>query len=722
MKQVVVTPEGVAVEDVPAPRPAAGQVLVRTAFSCISPGTELSGAARAAEPVWKQALRDPGGAANKAADLLGDGVKGAKQRVRARRARTRPTGYSASGVVVATGRGVADLAPGDRVACAGAGYANHAELLAVPRNLVARVPDGVPLDAAATVTIGAIALHGVRRAEPTLGETFVVVGLGAVGQLTAQLLRLSGCRVLVADLDPARAKLAISLGADGVLETTGADARHAVRLRTGGIGADGVIVTAASSSDEIVSGAFRMCRAKGRVVLVGDVGLHLRREDLYPDELELRISTSTGPGRYDPTYEEQGVDYPVGYVRWTENRNMQAVLDLLATAQLDVGPLLSGPWDLDDAVDAFAALGHDPKPVLVLLRGKGETGGTGGTGDRPPPSSVPTSAARRVGDRPLRIAVVGVGSFARAVHLPNLVARPEDFELHSVVAAHGTTAVEVQRAFGARSATTDIDDVLADPDVDAVVLATRHDRHAELALRALEAGKHVLVEKPPALDRDQVEQLRSWFAAHTDPPVLLTGFNRRFSPLARQLRAWLDGRAGPAMVDYQMNAGFVPASHWVHGPEGGGRNVGEACHIYDLFRFLLGCDPVAVTAVPLRPATGPYRADDNFVATLAFRDGSVAVLTYTAVGAPEHPKERMTVHVDGRTAVLDDYRALDLGGTSSPMSRRRQAKGHGEELAAFADAVRGRAPWPMPLNEQLGAVEVALAVDTFLPGRAAGGD
>jgi predicted dehydrogenase/threonine dehydrogenase-like Zn-dependent dehydrogenase len=714
MKQVVMTPEGVAVEDVPAPQVERGQVLVRTAFSCISPGTELSSAAQASVPVWKAALRDPAKAARAATALVGQGIGGTTQRLHAKRVRLRPTGYSASGVVMAVGAGVHDLGPGDRVACAGAGYANHAEVLAVPRNLVARIPDGVPFDAAATVTLGAIALHGVRRLEPTLGETIVVVGLGAVGQLTAQLLRLNGCTVLVADLDQARVDLALRLGANGALDTSGPAGRDRAGLLTGGVGVDGVIVTAASSSDEIVAGAFQMCRQKGRVVLVGDVGLHLKREDLYANELEFRISTSTGPGRYDPVYEEDGVDYPVGYVRWTENRNMQAVLDLIAGGRLDVGSLLAEPRDVADAVQAYASLSAEPRPILLLLRGNLD--GIEATEQAPSPAPRTAVAVR---DRPVRMAVIGAGSFARGVHLPNMLARPSDFELQAVVAQHGTTAIEAQRIFGAHTATTSVDEVLADPEVDAVLIATRHDLHAELTLRALDAGKHVLVEKPPALDMHEIARLRAWFGDHADAPVLLTGYNRRFSPLVDRLRDWLTRRVGPAMLDYQMNAGFVPGGHWVHGPQGGGRNVGEACHVYDLFRNLLGCPPVTITATPLRPRTGPYRADDNFVATLGFQDGSVAVLTYAALGAPEHPKERLTVHSDGRTAVLDDYRALDLGGTSTPITVRRPAKGHPEELLAFASAVRGHRPWPIPLDEQLGAIETALAVDAFLPGRAA---
>ncbi|HEV2071540.1 MAG TPA: bi-domain-containing oxidoreductase [Acidimicrobiales bacterium] len=711
MKQVVLTPDGIAVENVPSPDIGPGQILVQMAFSCISPGTERTSAARAAEPLWRQALREPARTADRIVDLAGEGMTGAGQRLRERRARIRPTGYSASGVVVACGWGVHDLRPGDLVACSGAGHANHAEVLAVPRNLVTRVPDGVPLEAAATVTLGAIALHGVRRAEPTLGETFVVVGLGAVGQLTAQILRLNGCRVLVTDVDPLRADLAVSLGADGALDASGTDPAGEIRLRTEGRGADGVIITAASHSDEIVARAFHMCRQKGRVVLVGDVGLNLHREDLYAGELDLRISTSTGPGRYDPTYEEGGVDYPIGYVRWTENRNMQTVLELLAGSRLSVEQLLSGPWELGDAVEAFKALDREPTPVLVLLRGSSKTPSQG------PPAPRPRTSSGTLHDRPLRVAVVGAGSFARTVHLPNLLEQPESFEVYSVVARHGTTALEVKRAFRARHATTDVDEILADPAVDAVLIATRHDLHAPLTLRALEAGKHVLVEKPPAINAQQLSDLREWFEGRPDSPVLMTAFNRRFSPLIAPLRTWLGERLAPAMLSYEMNAGFLPSSHWVHGPEGGGRNVGEACHVYDLARCLLGSEPTEIAGVAVNPRTGPYRSDDNFVATLAFGDGSVTVLTYSAMGAPEHPKERLTVHSGGRTAVLDDYRRLDLGGSTRPVENRRPAKGHREELTAFAEAVRGSSPWPISLEEQLGAVEVALSVDRLLPGR-----
>jgi predicted dehydrogenase/threonine dehydrogenase-like Zn-dependent dehydrogenase len=714
VRQVVVTSDGIAVDDVPAPRIGPGQVLVKTAFSCISPGTELMTVARAAEPIWRTVLREPAQAVDKALDAVNEGLTGANRRLRERSTRIRPTGYSASGIVLAAGQGVHDLHPGDRVACSGAGYANHAEVLAVPRNLVARVPDDVALEAAAAVTLGAIALHGVRRADTTLGETFVVVGLGAVGQLTAQLLRLSGCRVFVADVDARRADLALSLGADAAIDPSSADPVHEVKLRTDGRGADGVIITAATSSDEIISEAFRMCRQKGRVVLVGDVGLNLRREDLYADELELRISTSSGPGRYDPSYEENGIDYPFGYVRWTENRNMQAVLDLMARGQLEMDQLLSSPWDITHAVEAFASLKDDSKPILVLLRSPDDVQ------DEAPRMAAPQQTSRAIVDRPVRMAVIGVGSFARTVHLPNLKSQPANFEVHSVVAQHGTNATEVKRAFQARHATTDAEEVLADPAIDAVLIATRHDLHAELTLRALGTGKHVMVEKPLAIDADQLTSLRRWFAGRTQSPVLMTGFNRRFSPLIVLLRAWLQNRACPAMLNYEMNAGYLPPSHWVHGPQGGGRNIGEACHIYDLFHSLIGSEVVGVTATSLRPTSGPYRADDNFVTTINFNDGSVAVLTYSALGAPEHPKERLTVHVDGRTAVLEDFRFLQLG-TASPVTLRRPAKGYQEELTAFAGAVRGIGSWPISLHEQLGVVDVALTVDSLLPGRSSAG-
>lgn len=709
MKQVLSTSNGVVVADVPPPRVEPGGVLVLVDHTCVSAGTELSGVRTAETPLWRRALRDRSKVRAAVAIVKEQGLGELRRRVQAQSDVGSPMGYSASGTVLEVGEGVIDLRPGDRVACAGAGVANHAEVISVPRNLVVRVPDGVTLRDASVVTLGAIALQGVRRAAPTLGETFVVVGLGVIGQLTVQLLEANGCRTIVSDLDRRRVELALSLGADASL-TPGVDPVDEVSRLTDGIGADSVIITAATPSSEVVSLAFQVCRKKARVVLVGDVGLDLRREDFYAKELDFLISTSYGPGRYDRRFEEEGLDYPIGYVRWTENRNMGEILRLIEEGRLQIGPFSPEVVPMDRAGDAYAALTRtENRPLLVLLQAKGREDAATTT------KLVVTSAPRaHTGD--VRFAVVGPGSFARGVHLPNIV-RQEGAELRAIVGRSGHAAAGVAKQFAAAYSTTELDDVLSDPDVDAVLVSTRHDDHATVSLRALEAGKHVLVEKPLAISRDQLHEVEKWFAARDASPVLLTGFNRRFSPFAQKLHRATARRSSPLVANYRMNAGYLPPDHWVHGPEGGGRNIGEACHIYDLFTFLAAAAVRDVTAVPAAPTTHHYLAQDNFVATVAFDDGSVATLTYTALGSSKYPKEQLTLYADGVVWALDDYRALrGVGGPGDVDESGPADKGHAEELAAFVSGVR-TGEWPIPLWQQVQAMQIAFDVEDSLVAR-----
>jgi predicted dehydrogenase/threonine dehydrogenase-like Zn-dependent dehydrogenase len=712
VKQVLIRRGAVVVEDVPAPLTEPGTVLVRVVASCISVGTELSGIRSSETPLWKRALREPAKARRVVDTATSQGLGAARDLVQGRLAAGEPTGYSAAGVVLEVGSGIDDIRPGDRVACAGAGLANHAEVIRVPRNLVAAVPDGVELAAASTVTLGAIALQGVRRAQPTLGETFVVIGLGILGQLTVQLLRANGCRVIGSDLDPRRIAVARSLGMELGLEPDEHDPDRVARL-TDGVGADGVIVTAATPSDAVISTAFRMCRRKGRVVLVGDVGLHLDRADIYAKELDFLVSTSYGPGRYDRRYEEEGLDYPIGYVRWTENRNLAEYLRLFADGRVDLGPLLAARWPLDEAAAAYAALrAGDERPIAAILDyPAGQDAGI-------PSRIVQNPASRPAVEGAIGIALVGAGSFAKGMHLPNLRGLGDAVRLQAVASRTGSNAAAVAAQYGAAYATTEVDRVLEDPAVDVVIIATRHNLHAELTLAALRAGKHVLVEKPLALTSDELARIEAFFRDAGDaPPILLTGFNRRFSPAARRLRELTRDRANPLMLDYRMNAGRVPPDSWVHGPEGGGRNRGEACHVYDLFTFLTDSPVVDVHALAIRPATAYYSPSDNFAATVAFADGSVATLTYTALGAPDHPKERLEAFADGTVLALDDYRSLTVAGRDAPgVSSRGPEKGQREELAAFVAAVRDGGPWPIPLWQQVQATEIALRVEPFLGG------
>jgi predicted dehydrogenase/threonine dehydrogenase-like Zn-dependent dehydrogenase len=703
VKQVLVRGGGVAVEEVPAPSPGPGEVLVRVEWSCVSVGTELAGIVMSGLPLYRRAMKQPENV-RKVLDVARDqGLARTVKRVRGQLAAGLPTGYSCSGVVVETGADVEGFAPGDRVACAGAGIANHAELVAVPVNLTARVPQELGLDAASTVTLGAIALQGVRRAEPTLGETVVVIGLGILGQLTAQLLHAAGCHVVGADVDPARVQLASVLeGAVG----PGDDLAERVLNLTDGFGADAVIVTAATSSDDVIRDAARACRKKGRVIVVGDVGLGLRRSDIYEKELDVLISTSYGPGRYDPVYETEGRDYPIGYVRWTENRNMEEYLRQLATGKVTLDGLPAERYPIDSAPEAYEALKREgERPLLVLLEYPERA-----------EADVRTVPLRTVAPSPgrIQVAVVGAGTFALGTHIPNLVKLRDRFSVRCVMSRTGATAKAAAKSAEAAYATTDYDEVLSDPDVGLVLIATRHDLHASLALRALEAGKHVFVEKPLALEEAELEAFEAFYDGR-EYPLLLTGFNRRFSPPAVKLRQLLEGRTSPLIADYRMNAGFIPLDHWVHGPEGGGRNIGEACHIYDLFGFLTGAPVTGVSARGIRPDTRRYARNDNFAATVEYADGSVCTLTYTALGSRDHPKERMEVFADGSVLVLDDYKSVSVAGSRGRGWRGpTQQKGQLQELEALARCLQEGTAWPIPLAEQTGAMRVAFEVEEQL--------
>jgi predicted dehydrogenase/threonine dehydrogenase-like Zn-dependent dehydrogenase len=709
MKQVMIRQGRAVVERVPAPMCEPGTVVVRVDHSCISIGTEMSGVRSSGRTVLQRVRERPEQVKRVLEMVSTHGVAQTRALVQGKLEAANPTGYSAAGYVLEVGEGVKDLRPGDRVACAGAQYAHHAEVIRVPRNLVVPVPDGMGLAEASTVTLGAIALQGVRRAVPTLGETFVVIGLGILGQLTAQLLAANGCRVVGTDLDRGRIAAALAQGMDaGLHPDDGSDVDQVMRL-TDGIGADGVIITAAAASNAIVSAAFRMCRRKGRVVLVGDVGLDLDREDIYRKELDFFVSTSYGPGRYDERYEEHGVDYPVGYVRWTENRNMAEYLRLIAAGRVRVQPLVASVHPVDEADQAYAALSGDARPLMVLLSYPQAEGAA--VHRVANPRARPGAGAGRV-----RMALVGAGSFARGMHLPNMQGLPE-YHLRAVVSRTGANATSTAAQFGADYAATDYAEVLADPEVDAVLIATRHHLHAPMVLDALRAGKHVLVEKPLALTRGEVDAVRAFYDEHPDGPVLLTGFNRRFSVFARRAAELLAGRTNPMVVTYRMNAGHIPLDHWVHGPEGGGRNRGEACHIYDLFTFLTGSRVASVNAHAIVPTTGHYAADDNFVATATFEDGSVCTLVYTALGAKDFPKERMELFADGKVLVLDDYRTLAVhGARARGVELRNPDKGQRDELAAFARAILSGGEWPIPLWQQIQATEMALDVEAFLTG------
>lgn len=715
MKQVFIQHGQAVVEDVPAPQVEAGTIVVQVDHSCISAGTEMSGVKSTADPLWLRALKDPRKVVKAAKMVTTKGLTQTKMVVKGAISVGYPTGYSAAGTVLEVGEGIIDIQVGDRVACAGAQCAHHAEIIRVPRNLAIRIPDSVGLDVASTVTLGAIAMQGVRRASPTLGESFVVLGLGILGQLTVQMLKANGCRVIGTDLQRDRITLAKELGMDVGIHPDDGDSIEQVARLTDGYGADGVIITAATPSDAVMSTAFKMCRRKGRVVLVGDVGLNLNRADFYQKELDFFISTSYGPGRYDRSYEEDGHDYPISYVRWTENRNMVEYLRLLSDGQMDIKPLIHKVMPVEQANVAYDSLRDDEnRPLIVLL----SYPNAGSEAAHQKVIANPLSKAAGAGQ--IRMAIVGAGGFAKGMHLPNMQALNHHYHVQAIMSRTAHNAASTAKLYHANYSTTDYEHVLNDKDVDAVLISTRHNTHGEMVLSALHAGKHVLVEKPLALTSEELEAIEAFYQqAESDAqlPILLTGFNRRFSPFAKRIRELTKDRGNPMILNYRMNAGHIPLDHWVHTDEGGGRNRGEACHIYDLFTYLVDSPVKGVHAQKITPANAYYSNQDNFVATMTFEDGSVATLTYTALGSKSYPKEHLEIYVDGKVFVLEDYQSLEIYGMDDKgITTKATDKGHKTELVEFAQNIQQGGAWAIPLWHQAQATQIALQVEDFLSG------
>jgi polar amino acid transport system substrate-binding protein len=707
MKQVVMRGGRLQLGDVPAPSPVPGRVLVANLASVISSGTERTAVASGGgdAPLPVRAVRNPE-LVRKALDHLREhGLKETLDLARGVTAPDATLGYSCAGLVIDTG-GMPDFRPGQLVACAGAGSANHAEVVSVPANLVAAVPDGVSPRSAAFTTLGAIALQGVRRAAPTLGERVVLVGLGLLGLITVQLLRAAGCAVLGVEPVARRRELALTLGAE--LAIAPGEARAVALEWTGGIGADAVVVTAASPSSEIVNEAISIVRRKGRVVPVGEIGLELERWPLYQREADVLISTSYGPGRYDLTYEEAGIDYPLAYVRWTENRNMQEVLRLLSTGALRVEPLIGLERPVDRAAEAYDAINSPEPPLAAVLTYAGEEVAARAATEvvrvTPAGGAAASAGGRELGST-VGIALVGAGGFVTGVHLPNLKA-DSGARVRVVANRTGTTAGDAARLAGGADTTTDWRAAIARDDVDLVVIGTRHDSHAEIAAAALEAGKAVFVEKPLGLSRGEIDEV---WSAGRDNDRLAIGFNRPFSGLARQLRAELDGTAdAPLHVIYRVCAP-LPADHWLNDPAvGGGRVQGEACHMFDFANWLCGT-PARVWAAAL-PAPATLRSVESVSVTVQYRNGSVATIHYSGVGAGSMPKERIEVLGGGRSWVLEDFSSLVSYTDSGPRtsSVRRPDKGHAELLTRVLAACRGKRPFEPGLAAGYAAQSVAL--------------
>jgi predicted dehydrogenase/threonine dehydrogenase-like Zn-dependent dehydrogenase len=697
MKQVIqeIQSGETKVVEVPVPRPWEGMALVRTRASLVSVGTERA--------VMTFAQRSLAGKARQRPDLVRQVVEKARREgllstvaaVRNRLDQPLALGYSSAGTVIDVGDGVQGVKAGDRVACAGGGYAVHAEYAVVPKNLLALLPESLSFEEGAFGTLGAIAMHGLRLAEPQVGERVAVIGLGVLGLLAAGVARAAGCRVFGVDVDPTRVEAARGLGVEAALRE---DAEEAGATVSGGQGFDVLLICAASESSDPVELAGELARDRARVIAVGDVGMDVPRRTYFRKELVFRVSRSYGPGRYDPVYEEQGRDYPIGYVRWTEGRNLQAVVELMAEDRLEVDGLISHRFPIERAVEAYDLIkGESGEPYLGVVL------------TYPDEAISPPEAQRKMvfkaGDAPpadtVRLGAFGAGNFAANVLYP-ILRRVRGVEMVGLAAATGMSASRIARRFGFQYAVTDESELLEDGSINTMAVLTRHHQHAQQVLASLEAGKHVFCEKPLALNREELARIyRSLLAGDR---LLCVGFNRRFAPMAHRMKAFLDVDTGPLVLHYRVNAGPLPGDHWLHDPDqGGGRIIGEACHFIDFLAYLVGSPPLRVDAQSL-PDDDRYR-EDNVLLRLEFEDGSLGTIAYLANGDRSYPKERVEAFGRGRVAVLDDFRTLEFAGGGRRRTSRawlRQDKGHRGIWEAFAAAVRSGGPPPISYEELAG--------------------
>ena len=686
--------------EVPAPAVTSGRVLVRTANSLISAGTERM-LADFGKASWVEKARQQPDKVRMVLDKARtDGIASTLEAVKAKLDQPLALGYCNVGQIEELGEEIGDFSVGDRVASNG----NHAELVSVPTNLCARVPDNVTDEQAAFTVLAAIGLQGIRLANPTLGECVAVTGLGLVGLLTVQMLKAQGCRVLGIDMDPKRLALAKQFGAEVVNANAGDDVLAAADKISRGRGMDAVIIAASTKSNEPMHQAAAMCRKRGRIVLVGVTGLKLSRADFFDKELTFQVSCSYGPGRYDPSYEEGGQDYPIGYVRWTEQRNFEAALDLMASGAIDTTPLISHRFALDEAEQAYALLSSDEPHLGIMLqyphaRKKALKSGKSRVVELKPPE---VSTGKGV------LTFLGAGNYAGRVLMPAFKAAGA--QMHAVVSSGGTSAAHYGKKYGFALASTDEKAVLKDRASDTVVIATRHNLHANQVLSAFRTGKHVFCEKPLCLTIDDLQVIEKEAVKRAEQ-VLMIGFNRRFAPLTVRAKSLLDGVAGPRAFVLTVNAGEVPADHWTQDPTvGGGRVIGEACHFVDLLRHLAGAPITSWDARAMGDVQGQSKTTDIATINLAFGNGSIGTIHYFANGHKSFPKERLEIFTGGRVLQLDNFRSLRGWGWSGFSGSRslKQDKGQTACVKAFMDAVRTGGEPPIPLEEILEVSRVTI--------------
>ena len=704
MKQIIqqMNDGKTVVEEVPVPVVRVRTALIKTSASLVSAGTERMLVDFAEKSLIGKAASRPDLVRQVISKAEREGLLPTLEAAFNKLDQPMPLGYSSAGTIIEVGTEMGEFKPGDRVACAGGGFAVHAEYALVPYNLLARLPDNVDFDSAAFTTLGAIAMHGFRLSSPQIGETVCVIGLGLLGLLAAQIARAAGCSVFGIDLSPDRVRLAQSIGFSASLNEASLELVPGV---TNGRGFDHVLICADTHSNDTVALAGQVARDRGSVVAVGAVGLDLPRKLYYDKELNFKVSRSYGPGRYDPRYEEAGADYPIGFVRWTEGRNLQSFVDLLASGQVDVHPLITHRFSVADAPKAYELItGRMKEPFLgVLLTYPDSTGINNVNHKVAIQTSV--SASRSI----IKLGVLGAGNYAQAVFLP-IVRKSGGAELKSIVTASGLSAQQAAKKFGFASAATTEADALEDPEINSVAILTRHQHHARQLLTALRNQKTVYCEKPLALNEEELIEIETMLR-QPETPILTVGYNRRFAPMASRMAEFLRVRSEPLFIQYRVNAGFLPPTHWLHDPtQGGGRIIGEGCHFIDFLTFLVGESPLSVHAAGL-PDKEKYNRD-NVLITLHYPDGSIGTVIYLANGNKNYAKERVEVFTSGRIAVLSDFRTLELvteEHKSVMRSRLRQDKGHARAWQAFLTAVKqGDAP-PIPYDQLISTARATFA-------------
>ncbi len=656
-------------DEVPVSPIGSGFVLVQNAYSIISAGTERSSVSTAQANLIEKARKRPDLVRQVLDNVKREGLLATYDKVKSRLDNVKALGYSSAGIVIESK--CEEFKSGEHVACAGDGYASHAEVVCIPKNLVARIPDNIGFDEASFTTVGSIAMQGVRQADVRVGENVAVIGVGLVGLLTIQILKASGCNVIGLDVSDYSLELGKKFGCD-IVHKSDWDSVKAVEGSTNGIGADAVIITAGTKSNEPMELAINLARKKGKVVVVGLVGMDIPRSPFYEKELDIRISCSYGPGRYDPLYEEKGIDYPVGYVRWTENRNMQAFLNLVSTGKVNVKDMITHKFPIEKATEAYdLILNNKEKYIGVLLEYPQQT--------IEQETKVHISGVTPNPSADLHIGFIGAGNFAQSYLLPNII-KFDGGALTGVCTNHGTSAKKVAQKFSFDFCTTDPQDILKDESINTVFIATRHSSHGRYVIDALKSGKHVFVEKPLCLNKEELDEIKSVYESSNS--ILSVGFNRRFSPYSLVIKDLFKDHLAPFVINYRVNAGVITKDHWMKNPEQGGRIIGEACHFIDFVQFVTDSKPCKVYAEQIY-------GDESCSMTVRFEDGSIATIFYLANGDRGLPKELIEISCDGKSAVLDDWRILELyrNGKKKKVKSGIQ-KGHKEEINAFLKAIQ----------------------------------